>query len=91
MYNLKFFGIFTVNNDIEDLCMCFLVICLSFTEDCSGVDFRCMIHVEPIFCVYNEVEFQHHSVAHGYPLVPVLFVKKSVLSSLNFLVTLVKN
>lgn len=43
------------------------------------------------FVYDNGVEIQVHSIAHGYPVVPVAVVEKSKLSLLNCLRTLAKS
>ena len=43
------------------------------------------------FCIWYNVKVQLHSFPCGYPVFPVSFVKKTVLSPVNGLVTLVKN
>ena len=59
----------------------FLVLTLSFIS---------LIHFELIF-KYYQVKVQLHAFVCGYPVVSALLIKKTILSPLNYLGSLVKN
>ena len=52
--------------------------------------FRSLIHFELIF-KYYQVKVQLDAFVCGYPVLPALLIKKTILSPLNCLGSLVKN